>query len=89
MWVVVQGMARDLADATTCGIAGARACAAGAVRSTAVRVVHWCGSVDGVFFAVGVGEIRGPQGVDVDAGRLRERREGSGARVRSREWTGG
>ena len=85
MWVVVQGMARNLADATTCWIAGARECAAGAVRSTAVRVVHWCGSVDGVFFAVGVGEIRGPQGVEVDAGRLRERREGAVARGLSRE----
>ena len=41
-------------DATG-GVAGAGACAEG---SAAVRFVHWCGSLDDVFFAVGVGEVR-------------------------------
>ena len=75
MWVVVQGMARDLADATTCGIAGARACAAGAVRSTAVRVVHWCGSVDDVFFAVWLLKSADHMGLVGDTWRLRARSE--------------
>ena len=71
---------RDLAGAATGGVSGVVACAA-----AAVCVIHWGGSVDDVFFAVGVGEIRGPQGVEVDAGRLRERREGAVARGLSRE----
>ena len=53
---------RDLAGATTGGVAGAGACASSGVVSAAVRVVHQGGSVDEVLVAVGVREVRGPQG---------------------------
>ena len=56
-----QGEVLDLAGAATGVVAGAGACAAGGVGSAEVRVVHLGGSIDNVLFAVGVGEVRGPQ----------------------------
>ena len=53
---LVQGKVRDLVGAATGGVSGVGACAA-----AAVCVIHWGGSVDDVFFAVSVVEVRGPQ----------------------------
>ena len=86
--MLVQGKVHHLADATAGGVAGAVACTASGVGSAEVRAVHWCGSVDDGFFAVGVGEVRGPRGVE-NAVRLRARMEGDQARERLPEGTGG
>ena len=88
MWVVSPWKVSDLSEATTGGVAGAGACAAGGVGSAAVCVVHWCCYVDDVFFAVGVCKVRGPHVGGSDAGRLRARREGAEAMERSRKGTG-
>jgi len=68
--------------ASTGGVAGAGACAAGGVGSAEVRVVHRGGYVDDVLFEVVISEVRGPQGCGGGSGEATcatERSCGTGA----------